>query len=72
MPDAPLALAENNDGALLIVMRSGIKQLVNDEIKPYPIPDNGRHFEPRTLLRDRDGGFWIGTIGQGGAPETGS
>jgi len=38
---------------------------VNDEIKPYPLPDSAGHVQPRTVLRDRDGGLWIGTIGQG-------
>ena len=31
----------------------------------YPFPDLARQFEALQLLRDRDGGLWIGTRGGG-------
>ena len=31
----------------------------------YPFPDLARQFEAPKLLRDRDGGLWIGTWGWG-------
>jgi ligand-binding sensor domain-containing protein/two-component sensor histidine kinase len=65
MPDWPLALIEGDNGALLIAMQSGIRQLVDGKAGTYPLPGAGRQLQPQCLLRDRDGGLWMGTIGQG-------
>jgi signal transduction histidine kinase/ligand-binding sensor domain-containing protein len=65
MPDHVRALHEGNDGALLIVMRSGIRQLVDGKAGAYPLPGGGRPLQPIRLLRDRNGGLWIGTTDQG-------
>jgi signal transduction histidine kinase/ligand-binding sensor domain-containing protein len=65
MPDHVRALHESNDGALLIVMRSGIRQLVDGKAGAYPLPCGGRPLQPIRLLRDRNGGLWIGTTDQG-------
>jgi ligand-binding sensor domain-containing protein len=58
------ALIEGDNGALWIAMRGGIRQLVNGKAEPYPLPVGGQ-FDPLKLLRDREGGLWIGTSGQG-------
>jgi signal transduction histidine kinase/ligand-binding sensor domain-containing protein len=58
-------LAEDERGMLLIVTGSGIKQLVNGKISEYSLPAIYSHFQPNTLLRDRDGGLWIGTHDRG-------
>jgi signal transduction histidine kinase/ligand-binding sensor domain-containing protein len=59
-----LALIEGDNGALWIAMRGGIRQLVDGKAEPYPLPAAGP-FNPSRLLRDREGGLWIGTSGQG-------
>jgi signal transduction histidine kinase/ligand-binding sensor domain-containing protein len=58
------ALLEGEDGVLWIALRSGIKQLVNGKLQAYPLWTGGQ-FQPVRMLRDRDGGLWIGTAGQG-------
>ena len=59
------ALIEGDNGALLIAMRGGIRQLVDGKAEAYPLPGVGRQFSPNRLLRDRNGGLWIGTNDQG-------
>jgi ligand-binding sensor domain-containing protein/signal transduction histidine kinase len=48
-----------DDGGLLIAQNSGVTRLKNGKAEAYPLPA-GPEFKPRTLLRDRDGGLWIG------------
>src|SRR5262249_19762716 len=64
-PNGFQAFADGDEGALLIGTHSGVKQLVNDKIEPYPLPGTAQLLDIRTLLRDRDGGLWIGTRDQG-------
>ena len=60
------AFLDGDDGALLIGGRSGVKQFVNGKLKEYPFPSGGQQFhEGGTLLRDRNGGLWIGTLDRG-------
>jgi ligand-binding sensor domain-containing protein len=59
------ALIEERNGTLLIAMRDGIRQLVGGKSKAYPLPGAGRQFNPNRLLRDRNGGLWIGTSDRG-------
>jgi PAS domain S-box-containing protein len=68
MPDpAPgiNSLIEGDNGALLIAMRGGIRRLVERKSEVYPLPGVGRQFTPTRLLRDRNGGLWIGTADRG-------
>jgi signal transduction histidine kinase/ligand-binding sensor domain-containing protein len=58
------ALIEGDNGALWIAMRGGIRQLVDGKAEAYPLAAVGQ-FDPLRLLRDREGGQWIGTSGQG-------
>ena len=54
-----------DDGALLIAQNSGITRLKSGRADAYPLPA-GLDFKPRNLLRDRDGGLWIGaSVDQG-------
>jgi PAS domain S-box-containing protein len=58
-------LSEDDNGELLIALRGRIARLVDgkaETVYSYPVPL--RQSFSRTLLRDRDGGFWIG-LGQG-------
>jgi signal transduction histidine kinase/ligand-binding sensor domain-containing protein len=59
------ALLEGDNGGLWIAMRGGLRQLVGGKSEAYPVPSAGRQFNPSRLLRDRNGGLWIGTSDQG-------
>src|SRR4051794_1106580 len=64
MPDPAqriYALIESDDGGILIAQRSGITKLRNGKTEKYPLPA-GLQFKPFRLLRDRDGGLWIGDV----------
>jgi ligand-binding sensor domain-containing protein/signal transduction histidine kinase len=64
LPDSELAvhaLLEDDNGDLLIGLRSGIRRLVNGKTEAFPLPGGARQVNPERLLRDRNGGLWIGT-----------
>jgi len=69
MPMFPIsslqALNEHDAGGLLIADESGIRQFVDEKVVPYPPPGARSGFKPSRLLRDRDGGLWIGTLDRG-------
>ncbi len=64
MPDTPLEI-ESDNGALLISMRSGIRHLVDGKAEAYPLPGLVGKYTPLRMLRDRNGGLWIGTTDRG-------
>jgi signal transduction histidine kinase/ligand-binding sensor domain-containing protein len=53
------ALLESDDGGLLIAQHTGITKLRNGKSEAYPLPAG---LQPHRLLRDRDGGLWIGAL----------
>ncbi len=59
------AMLEGDSGSLFVALGSGIRRLVNGKTEPYVLASTGRQFRPRALLRDRDGGLWIGTADLG-------
>ena len=62
MPDPAqriYALLESDDGGLLIAQHTGITKLRNGKFEAYPLPAG---FQPHRLLRDHDGGLWIGAL----------
>jgi signal transduction histidine kinase/ligand-binding sensor domain-containing protein len=59
------ALAESDDGGILVAKRSGITKLRNGKTETFPLPSQ-LPFQPFRLLRDRDGGLWIGDVVDGG------
>jgi signal transduction histidine kinase/ligand-binding sensor domain-containing protein len=62
MPDLAqriYALLEGDDGGLLIAQHTGITKLRNGKFEAYPLPAG---FQPHRLLRDHDGGLWIGAL----------
>ncbi len=65
MPDPVHGLIEGDNGALLIAMRDGIRRFLDGKTEAYPVPSVGKHFNPYPLLRDRNGGLWIGTADRG-------
>jgi Two component regulator propeller len=59
-------LSETDDGALLISMPGGIKRIVNGNAEAtYPFPASIQPARAFSLLRDRDGGLWVGTAASG-------
>jgi signal transduction histidine kinase/ligand-binding sensor domain-containing protein len=60
-PDGIRGLAEDDDGTILIGMGGGMRRLVGGKPEPYQLPGHVQHFVTRRLLRDRDGGLWVGT-----------
>jgi len=75
MPHMRIAdLSTGDDGHILIAIRgAGIRQLADDRLVPLEIrrasrPEESlsdRDIKANKLLRDRDGGLWIGTDGLG-------
>jgi signal transduction histidine kinase/ligand-binding sensor domain-containing protein len=59
------ALNEDDNGRLQIAAQDGIRQLVEGKAVAYPLPVARSGFKPERLLRDRDGGVWIGTLDRG-------
>ena len=60
------AIVEGERGNLLVAGPGGLRQLIDGEIKGYSFPSAAPQFnEPATLLRDRNGGLWIGTLDRG-------
>ncbi len=64
-PDGIQGLGEDADGALLVGWKGGIHRFVDGKTEAYPLPDTVPKIKARRLLRDRDGGLWIGTSDRG-------
>jgi ligand-binding sensor domain-containing protein/signal transduction histidine kinase len=64
-PDSIQVLCEDDRDALLLGLRDGIRRLVDEKTEAYPLPGMGEHFDAYKMLRDRDGGLWIGTPDRG-------
>jgi ligand-binding sensor domain-containing protein/signal transduction histidine kinase len=64
-PDGIQCLGEDNDGTLLVGWSGGLHRFNDGKTVPYPIPGRAGPIRARRLLRDRDGGLWIGTLNQG-------
>jgi signal transduction histidine kinase/ligand-binding sensor domain-containing protein len=69
-----IGVNKSDDGRLLIAMHgAGLMQLVGDRLEAYPVLDAtnpkrplaDRDVDANKLLRDRDGGLWIGTVERG-------
>jgi signal transduction histidine kinase/ligand-binding sensor domain-containing protein len=66
MPSAQLQdLNQGAAGELLIAMPGGIKRLGQGRSEPYPVPGFREPLNANRLLRDHDGGLWIGTLDRG-------
>ncbi len=59
------SLIDAANGEIVMSTSEGLKQLRDGNIEPYPLSADWPKFKPLCLLRDRDGGLWIGTQGGG-------
>jgi PAS domain S-box-containing protein len=59
------AIGEDADGTLLVGWKGGIHRFIQGKTKVYPVPGTVQPFKAHKLLRDRDGGLWIGTWDRG-------
>jgi len=50
---------------LLIAMSGGMRQLVQGKLGSYPTHSSGKPVNANRVLRDHDGGVWIGTLDRG-------
>ena len=65
-PEQPIrSLLEGDKGAIILGTRDGMKQFVNGIVEALPLPGVGSQLKLTQILRDRDGGLWIGTQDQG-------
>ena len=66
MPSTQLQdLNQGDEDGLLVAMPGGIKRLVEGRSEPYTVTGFSEQFNANRLLRDRDGGLWIGTLDRG-------
>jgi signal transduction histidine kinase/ligand-binding sensor domain-containing protein len=65
MPIVTSSFAEGDGGELFITTLDGIKTLVNEQAGPYLVRAAGQQSRFGKLLRDRDGGLWVGTYDGG-------
>lgn len=64
-PDGIRCLGEDDDGALLIARQGGIHRFADGRTEAYPLSGAVGQFRAKWLLRDGDGGMWIGTNDRG-------
>lgn len=63
--DGIRAFAEDDDGALLIGTRTGIRRFVGGRTESYPLSFAIKQIDLVKMFRDRDGSLWIATDGMG-------
>ena len=64
-PDGIQGIGEDVDGTLLIGWKGGIHRFADGKTEPYELSGIEGQFKARRILRDRDGGLWIGTADRG-------
>lgn len=64
-PDGIRGIGEDVDGTLLVGWNGGIYRFLDGQAQEYPLSGITGRFRVKRILRDRDGGLWIGTSDQG-------
>jgi len=64
-PNGIRCLGEAEGGTLLVGYKGGIQRFSDGKTEAYSLPGMQGEFSAKTLLRDRDGGLWIGTQDRG-------
>jgi signal transduction histidine kinase/ligand-binding sensor domain-containing protein len=68
LPEDPFGItsfAEDEKGQLLFGSYAGIRRLVDGRVEPYPLSGLQRTWHVTRMLRDYDGGLWVGTADHG-------
>ena len=60
-----IAFGEDEQRALLVALKNGVHRFVNGQIERHPLPYPGLASSVDKIFRDRDGGFWFGTLDHG-------
>src|SRR5215510_8301758 len=64
-PDGIQGLGEDENGTLLVGWNGALQRFVGEKTERFPLPGPTFQFHVKKLLRDRDGGLWIGTTDRG-------
>ena len=64
-PDGIQGIGEDVDGTLLVGWKGGVQRFIDGKTEPYVLSGIEGQFRTRRILRDRDGGLWIGTGDRG-------
>jgi ligand-binding sensor domain-containing protein len=64
-PNGIQGLGEDNDGTLLVGWKGRVQKFVAGNTQEYPLPGIAGNLDVNRMLRDRDGGLWIGTSHNG-------
>lgn len=64
-PDGIQGIGEDVDGTLLVGWKGGVHKFVEGKTEPYVLAGIDGRFNVRRILRDRDGGLWLGTADRG-------
>ena len=59
------ALVDDGRGAIVLATTRQLARLVDGALEPFPVDGGLKQVRPTALLRDRRGGLWIGTQGNG-------
>ena len=59
------SIAEDGDGTLLVGWKGTINRFVDGKTQTFSFPGPKRQFQTKAMVRDRQGGMWIGTMDQG-------
>ena len=68
IPEDPFGVTsflEDAQGQLLFSSYAGIRRLVDGRVEPYPSSGSVYHWQVTRMLRDHDGGIWVGTAEHG-------
>jgi len=60
-----LSIAEGPDGSLWLASRTGLLKYSQQHVEIKTLLTRGAHAKTWRVLVDRDGGLWVGTLGQG-------
>jgi len=58
-------ISESADGTLLVEVGDAVVRVLDDKVEALPLPALQQQDHMSALLRDRDGGLWIGTQNEG-------
>ena len=64
-PNGIQTIGEDSDGTLLVGWKGAINRFVDGKTQTYPLQGSISHGQARWMIRDRQGGMWIGTADRG-------